>query len=196
MTTQSISTLARSLGGVGLFAVTVADSSLITIPGVADVLLVVLTVGHHDRMLYYAMMATFGSLVGCFIGYFASRKAGEALLRKRFSAQKVDRALGLFKRYGAFAIIVPAMLPPPAPFQMFVWLAGVAEMSPWTFGPAVLVGRGVRYFAEGLLALVYGRQVIGMFNEHRLGFIVAGVLLLVAGTAGWFLWARTRRARE
>lgn len=196
MTTQSISTLVRSLGGVGLLGVTVADSSFVAIPGVPDVLLVVLTVGHHDRMLYYATMATIGSLGGCFIGFFASRKAGDALLRKRFSGDKVEKALGLFKRYGALAIIVPAILPPPAPFQMFVWLAGVAEMSPWTFGPAVLIGRGARYFAEGLLALVYGQQVIGMFNEHRVAFIVSVVGLLAAGVVGWFLWARRRRARE
>ncbi|HEY7792127.1 MAG TPA: VTT domain-containing protein [Vicinamibacterales bacterium] len=196
MNTAAISALVRSFGGVGLLVVTVADSSFVTIPGVADLLLVVLTISHHDRMLYYATMATVGSICGCFIGFSVTRKAGDALLRKRFSARKIDKALGLFKRYGAFAIVIPAVLPPPAPFQMFVWLAGVADMSPWTFGLSVTTGRGFRYFVEGILALFYGRQVLGLLNQHRLVLVIVVASLIVLGGISWFAWSRWRRARE
>ena len=60
-------------------------------------------------------------------------------------------------RYGMAAILVPALLPPPAPFKMFVLAAGVAGMPLGQFRRRSAIGRGVRYFAEGLLAYYYGR---------------------------------------
>lgn len=195
MTTQSITALVRSLGGVGLLGATFADSSFVTIPGVADLILIVLSIRHHDRMLYYAAMSTAGSLAGCFTAYFMARKAGDAVLRRRFSAQKINRGLEHFKRYGALAIILPAVLPPPAPFQIFVWLAGVSEMPLWTFGSSVVTGRAVRYFGEGLLAIVFGRQLFRLFNQHRVAVIVALCTAVGLAAASWFLWARARRAR-
>ena len=57
-------------------------------------------------------------------------------------------------------MIVPALLPPPAPFKIFVLLAGVAAVPVWQFVTAVAVARFVRYFGEGLLAVFYGEAAI------------------------------------
>ena len=101
-------------------------------------------------------MATLGSLIGCFVLYAAGRKGGEVFLRRRFKAAHVDRAFALYSRFGMLVVLVPALLPPPAPFKIFVLLSGAAGLSPLAFGLAVAIGRGVRYFAQAWLAATYG----------------------------------------
>jgi uncharacterized membrane protein YdjX (TVP38/TMEM64 family) len=101
------------------------------------------------------------------------------------------------RRYGVLAVLIPSLLPPPAPFKIFVLLAGVAKVSVGTFALAVGVGRGARYFAEGLLALWYGERAIEFIRVHgrEVAFVVAAVVL-VAGVL-YFLWrARTAGSRR
>ena len=89
-------------------------------------------------------------LLSC--SYLVGRKGGEAFLRKRFARAHVDRALAVFQKYGLLAV-VGAVAPPAArPFKPFVLVAGVAGVRPFDFLLAVGIGRGVRYFGEGLLA--------------------------------------------
>ena len=57
--------------------------------------------------------------VGCFVLYAAGRKGGEVFLRRRFKAAHVDRAFKLYRRFGMLVVLVPALLPPPAPLQDF-----------------------------------------------------------------------------
>ena len=73
--------------------------------------------------------ATLGSLAGCLVLYYIGRKGGEALVRKRFTGDKVERAMARLQRYGVMAVLIPSLLPPPAPFKIFVLLAGVAGIS-------------------------------------------------------------------
>ena len=73
---------------------------------------------------------------------------------------RVTRAMGWFKRFGVLAVVIPAILPPPAPFKVFVLLSGVAKVPTATFCAAVTLGRGIRYFGEGALAVRYGDQAI------------------------------------
>ena len=58
------------------------------------------------------------------------------------------------------AVLIPSLLPPPAPFKIFVLLAGVAGISVPQFALAIAIGRGIRYFAEGLLAVWYGDRAM------------------------------------
>ena len=64
----------------------------------------------------------------------------------------------LVRKYGLFSVLVPALLPPPAPFKLFVLAAGIARIRVVDFVVAVSIGRGIRYFGEGLLALWYGER--------------------------------------
>jgi membrane protein YqaA with SNARE-associated domain len=185
---------ALSLGGPGLFILSFLDSSFLSFPEVCDVLIVWLTVQHKERMLFYALMCTAGSVAGCFALYTLGRRGGEAFLKKRFKAGHVERAMAGFRRYGLLAIVVPSLLPPPMPFKIFVLAAGVAKVRPVDFLVAVAIGRGIRYFGEGFLALWYGEQAIGFLRENArvAGLILAGLILVAA--VGWFWWRRQRAA--
>ena len=173
-----------SLGGPGLFLVAFLDSSFLSLPEINDVLVVLMVTRNEELMPYYAAMATLGSITGCLVLYGLGRKGGEAILQKRFSGPRVEKAMGLFRRFGVLAIIVPALLPPPAPFKVFVLLSGVTRV-PWPrFCGAVAVGRGVRYFGEGLLAVRYGDEAVELLraNGPLMSLVLAVVVLLGVGT--------------
>jgi membrane protein YqaA with SNARE-associated domain len=185
---------ALSLGGPGLFLLAFLDSSFLSFPEVCDLLIVWLTVRHKERMLFYALMCTLGSVAGCFALYSLGRRGGEAFLKKRFKAGHIERAMSGFRRFGLLAVIVPSLLPPPMPFKIFVLAAGVAKVRPFDFLLAVSIGRGLRYFGEGFLALWYGEQAIGFMRENArtTGLVLA--LLIVAGTVTFVWWRRRVRS--
>lgn len=182
---------AESLGGPGLFLIAFLDSSFLSFPEVCDVLIMLLTVKHGARMPYYALATTLGSVAGCYVLYAVGRRGGEAFLRRRFASRNVDRAMAIFRRYGLLALIVPSLLPPPTPFKIFVLAAGVSRMRPAEFLAAIAIGRAVRYFGEGLLALWYGERAIAFLATNmRLIGLGLGGLMLVAGVG--LLWWRRR----
>lgn len=180
----SIQEWASELGGVGLFIIALLDSSFLSFPQVNDLLIIVLSTKFPERMPYYAGMTTVGSLIGCFLLYGVARRGGEVFLRKRLKGPYVDRAITLYQRHGLLAVVVPALLPPPVPFKVFVLLAGAASVSPVRFGIAVAVGRGIRYFGQGYLAVLYGEQAAEFMKENGtaigIGLALAAVVIATA----------------
>lgn len=186
-----VQSVALTLGGPGLFLVAFLDSSVLSLPEINDLLIIAAVIEHPERMVYYAGLATLGSIAGCWLLYVIGVNGGQALVQKRFSDRHLEMGTRLFQRYGVLAIMIPAILPPPAPFKIFVLLAGIARMSRWQFAVAVGIGRGTRYFAEGLLAIWYGEYAIEFLRENgRIVFIVLGVLTLVGALA--FVYWRGR----
>jgi membrane protein YqaA with SNARE-associated domain len=181
-------TLALGLGGPGLFAVAFLDASFLSLPHINDLLVVVMVTEHKSRMLYYAAMATFGSVAGCYVLYYLARKGGETFLQKRLRPGGVERALAAYKRNGLMALMIPALLPPPAPFKLFVLAAGVARVRPVQFVVALTVARGARYIALAILAVYYGDQALDLMRTHgrTVALVVVG-LLVATGAALWFM---------
>jgi membrane protein YqaA with SNARE-associated domain len=168
---------ATEFGGFGLFVLAALDSSFLSFPQVNDLLIIYLSTKAPTLMPYYAAMTTAGSIVGCFVLYAFARRGGEVFLRKRFSGQRVERGLALYQRHGLLAVVVPSLLPPPTPFKLFVLLAGAAKVAPWKFGLAVAIGRGIRYFGQGYLAVLYGEAAAEYMRAHG---TTAGLALAVA----------------
>ena len=95
-----------------------------------------------------------------------------------------------FRRYGLLAILVPSILPPPTPFKIFVLAAGVAKVRPVDFILAIAIGRGFRYFGEGLLAVYYGDQAADFLRQNAKTVALVVALAVVVGSIGWILWQR------
>jgi membrane protein YqaA with SNARE-associated domain len=188
----AIQAWATSLGGPGLFVIAALDSSFLSFPQVNDVLIIVLSTKSPALMPYYAAMTTAGSLVGCFMLYAFARSGGEVFLRQRVSGPRLERGLALYQRHGLLAVVVPSLLPPPMPFKVFVLLAGVADVSPWKFAAAIIAGRGIRYFGQGYLAVLYGERAFAIVaqNGAMVGLVMAG--LAIAGAIAYYV-VRKRR---
>ena len=181
---------ALSLGGAGLFGIAFLDSSFISLPQINDILVVLMVTAHKARMPYYALMATAGSVAGCYVIYYLAQKGGEAFLSKRVRAERIERTLALYKRHGLMALMIPALLPPPAPFKLFVLLAGVAEVRPLQFVLAVAAARGARYLALGTLAIFYGDAALELMRTRGTLVALALVGLMLLGSLGWWVWNR------
>ncbi len=188
--------LAMTLGAPGLFLVAFLDSSFLSLPEITDLLVVWLVTRHPAQVVGYVVAATLGSLTGCLLMYSIGRKGGEALIRKRFAQASVERAMAAFKRRGVLVVLIPAILPPPAPFKIFVLLAGVAGISTTKFVTAILIGRGLRYLVLGVLAVKYGEQALLYAEAHSLEVAMVIIGLLAAGVAGYFAWAKVRDAKR
>src|SRR5262245_62713843 len=151
-----IQTLALALGAPGLFLVAVLDSSILSLPEIADLLIIWMVIQHKSRLVLYAASATAGSILGCLALYYLGLRGGDALVRKRFHPASVDRTLAQFRRYGTMAVLIPSILPPPAPFKIFVLLAGVAEIRPVKFVLDIAIGGGAGFFGAGLVGMWCG----------------------------------------
>jgi membrane protein YqaA with SNARE-associated domain len=188
--------LALSLGGPGLFAVAFLDSSFISLPQINDLLVVLMVVRNKTLMPYYAAMATAGSVVGCYVLYLIAERGGEAFLAKRLKAGHTERALALYRRRGVLALMVPAILPPPAPFKLFVLMAGVAEIRPLTFVASIAAARGLRYLVLGALAVRYGDAALELMRTRGRDVAIWVAVIIVVAAFGWWSFRRLTRARS
>jgi membrane protein YqaA with SNARE-associated domain len=186
---------AVALGGPGLFIIAFLDSSFLSFPEVVDLLIIWLVTAHKHRMVYYALMATMGSVAGCFALYLVGEKGGEAFLRRRFRESHVDGAVALFRKYGLLAVVVPSLLPPPVPFKPFVLAAGIAGVRRTDFLIAVAIGRGLRYFGEAALAVWYGERAAQFLRDNARGVSLGLAIAVLVFGMGWIVYQKRRRSQ-
>ena len=190
-----IEAVALGLGAPGLFLAAIADSSFLSLPEVVDILLIFMVTQHKSRVLLYATSATLGSIVGCLLLYGVGRK-GDQFIMRRFNAQRVERTLATFRRYGIMAVLIPSLLPPPAPFKIFVLLSGAAGISTGRFVVAIAIGRGIRYFGEAALAFWYGDAALAFLRANGRVVSLSIAILCAVGLGGYLLWKKSGRGRR
>jgi membrane protein YqaA with SNARE-associated domain len=191
---EKVRGFALALGAPGLFLVAFLDSSLLPLPGITDILLVVMVTRNPGAMLWYVVTTVAGSVAGCLVLHYLGRKGGEALVKKRFTGDKIERAMRALQRNGVMAVLIPSLLPPPSPFKIFVLLAGVVGISAVRLATAIAIGRAARYLALGFLAVQYGDRAMAYMRENGTAVSIAVVALLAAGFSVFLLWRRRRPA--
>jgi membrane protein YqaA with SNARE-associated domain len=155
------------------------DSSLLSLPEINDYLVVGRCFKYPTAAFYFPLFAATGSVIGCNILYSIIRRGGQAVLRKRFPLQSIKRVEKAYERFGFLAIGIPAILPPPLPFKIFVATAGALEYPRWKFLLTVMIARSFRYYLEGILAVFYGRRVLLFMKDNGLVILsIAGSLVL------------------
>src|SRR6185436_20350738 len=115
---------------------------------------------------------------------------------RKFTGEKIERAMATLQRNGVVAVLVPCLLPPPSPFKIFILLAGVVGISATRLAIAIAIGRGVRYLALGLLAVTYGERATAYMRENGTSVSIAAALALAAGFTIFMLWRRRGRRRS
>ena len=157
------------------------DSSLLSLPEINDYLVVGRCYKYPTAAFYFPLFAAIGSVIGCNLLYTIVRRGGQAVLRKRFNLQSIKRVERAYERFGFLAIGIPAILPPPLPFKMFVATAGALEYPRWKFLLTVMIARSLRYYVEGILAVYYGRRVLLFIKDNGLVIVsIVGTLVLIA----------------
>ncbi len=184
------------LGGLGLIPLGLLDNSFIPLPGILDVATIVLSARQQQLWLYYAIMATAGSVIGGLVTYRLAHKGGKEALERRFPRKRIDKVCEIFGRWGFAAIAVPAVLPPPVPMVPFLLAAGAMQYPARKFLAALTVGRISRYLLLSYLAARYGPQTIAFLAGHGHPVAVAIVTSLLAAAMVVFYFREGKKRKN
>jgi len=183
--------LLKPLGAWGVLVVAAIDGAFIGLP--IDAVVAGYVYQDRSRFLLYALMASAGSALGSIVIYGIGYAGGEELLRKRIPPERFEKIHGAFDRHPFWSLMLPAMLPPPTPFKLFVLAAAVSEMGFLRFLLAIFSGRFVRFLILGLLTIKFGPDVVhlfgNMFRQHY-------YLILEAILVGLVVWLVMRRKKK
>lgn len=153
----------KPLGFWGAGAIALLDSSTIPVP--MDIIISGYVWADRRHFWLYCLMAAIGSSIGGLLPFYLGRAGGEIFLLKRIDRQRYEQLRDRFERQEFFALFIPSMLPPPTPWKLFVFAAGVFKMRIRDFLAAVFLGRLVRFTIEGILVVRYGPQIVTIIHD-------------------------------
>lgn len=155
-----------SFGLFGLFFVALVDSSFVPlpIPGLTDIMLILMAARHTNPFLLVAI-ASVGGAIGGLVSYRVGRSGGMALLERRVPPRIFNLVCEWMERHAILSIALPALLPPPVPLTPFVLAAGALKLPRKKFLIAFITSRTARYAIDVLLGLHYGRHILRGWNH-------------------------------
>ncbi len=185
---QKVVAFASGLGAPGLLLISFLDSSVLSFPIINDLLLIELAMQHPVRMPLYALTASLGSVLGCVLLYFLARAGGEAYFHRK-AGKRAHAIRHWVERNGFGGMLIAALLPPPTPFKIFVFAAGVFEAPFFGFTAAITLARLFRYFGVGYLAVRYGHDAMPYLAQHKLQVtvLVASLAVVSYALSRWIL---------
>jgi membrane protein YqaA with SNARE-associated domain len=171
------------VGGLGL-----VDAAAIPVP--MDLFIAGYVWADKKHFYLYVIMAAAGSAVGGLVPFLLGRAGGELFLMKRIDRGRYEQLRDRFAKQEFLAMMIPSILPPPTPWKLFVFAAGVFEMKMMPFMLSVFVGRVIRYVITAILTIKYGPEIVNiaarLATQHRIA-LSAGVIAVLALLAYW-LW--------
>jgi len=188
-----------TFGPVGLFFVSIIDSSFIPlpIPGVTDIMLVLMA-ARHANWIVLVVVASAGSAIGGYVSYRVGMSGGMAFLEKRVPPRIFRRICDWMEHHAILAVALPAILPPPMPLAPFVLAAGALKMSKRKFMMAFTLSRTVRHLIAAGLGLYYGRPILRLWNHlsekyaTTILIVIWSVILVSCAVAFWQLYKASR----
>ncbi len=184
------------VAGPAMILIGALDSSLLSLPEVNDYLVIARCYTHPKTVFFFPLFAAIGSLLGCLLLYTILSRGGRAVLHRRFRVEHVLRVEHAYARFGILALVVPALLPPPMPFKIFVATAGALQFPRRRFLLTIFLARSLRYYVEGTLAVFYGERVLRFFKDNGLLIISIVTGACIVGLAIYLLTSRGRAAAE
>jgi membrane protein YqaA with SNARE-associated domain len=179
------------LGVWGVFVISAMDAAAVGLP--MDLVIAGYVYKRPSMFLVYCLMGAAGSALGSCVLYWIGYQGGEKLLRKKISEERFAKIHRSFDRHEFWALMFPAMLPPPTPFKLFVLAAAVFEMRFSHFLLAIFAGRFVRFLALSLLTIKFGPQFVqwsGRFVGENIFWILGAIAEILA------IWWVVRKVKE
>lgn len=172
------------------------DSSLLSLPEVNDYITIARVTRNPSEVYYFPLFPALGSVIGCYLLYKIAQR-GEQFLTKKFNPQHLERVKKIYKKWGIFALVIPAFLPPPMPFKIFVAVAGALNYPIRRFLAVVMISRTIRYYMWGILAYFYRDQVERIFIWLETNFyLVLGVSIATVLAVVVIRWIASRYHSE
>src|SRR5437763_16462866 len=182
------------VAGPSMILIGALDSSLVSLPEVNDYLVMARCYTHPRTVYFFALFAAIGSVLGCWLLYTILRRGGQAVLHRRFRIDHVQRVERAYARFGILALAVPALMPPPTPFKIFVATAGALQFPRRKFLITIFLARALRYYVEGTLAVFYGERVGPILKDNASLIISVVVGLCIIALAAYLVSSKGRAA--
>ena len=186
----------KPLGFWGIGCLAIVDAAAIPVP--MDLIVAGYVWADKRHFYIFVLMAAVGSAIGGLLPFLLGRAGGEIFLMKRINRQRFEELRDRFEKQEFLALMIPSMLPPPTPWKLFVFAAGVFEMKLAAFMLAVFTGRVIRFFILAGLTIRYGPEIVSiagrLATQHQVALTV-GLLILLAALCFWF-WRAVRGRRH
>ena len=182
----------RPLGVWGIGVLALMDSSTLPVP--MDLIVAGYAWSDRHRVVLYVLMAAIGSTIGGLLPFYLGRAGGELFLLKRVDRARYEQLRDRFERQEFLALLIPSMLPPPTPWKLFVFGAGVFEMKTLNFMAAVLLGRIVRFSLLSFLTIRYGPEMAHVLSDVARKHL-AVLMLAVAVVLAVLAFAAVRKVK-
>jgi membrane protein YqaA with SNARE-associated domain len=184
----------KPLGFLGVGVLAIIDASSIAIP--MDLIIAGYVLSNRTYFWVYAIMGALGAAIGGLVPFYIGRAGGEYVLLKRVPRAKYDQMQARFDRHHWLAVLVPAAMPPPFPFKVFAFGAGVFEMRVAPYMVAVFAGRTVHYMVTALLVVYFGPQIMTWMGLHSMLLLTVFAALVMAYILYQIFRRRRNRARK
>lgn len=155
-----------------------ADSSLLSLPEINDIVTITRIAHNPHEVWFFPLFPALGSVLGCLLLYSLAR-GGRDWITKRFHPDAIKRVELIYRRWGFLALAIPALMPPPLPFKIFVATAGALGYPRARFAAVVMVARTVRYYFWGIAAWIYREEVLQVLHWLEVNF--AAIISVVLG---------------
>jgi membrane protein YqaA with SNARE-associated domain len=176
----------KSYAEPALFGISFAEASFFPIP--PDPLLMAMGASKPNRAIRYAAVTTvasvLGAMLGWVIGMYLMDTVGDWLLGIYDPHREVwGRIEDWFDQYGLVALLIAAIT--PIPFKVFTIATGAmvsqgSEIGFASFVGACALGRGFRFFAEGILLRFFGQPIVD-WMEKWFDWVALGFTVLLIG---------------
>src|SRR6266849_1918017 len=173
-----------SFGLFGVFLVSVVDSSFVTlpVPGITDIMIIILA-AQHQSVILLVLLATIGSALGGYFSHLVGQRGGMAFLERRIPPRIFKRVCQWMESHAILSVALPAILPPPMPLSPFVLAAGALRMSRKKFMIAFTVSRCLRHIVAAWLGIHYGRHIVRIWNGLSAKYATPVLIVIWVGIA-------------
>ena len=188
-----------SFGLLGVFLVSIVDSSFVPlpVPGVTDIMIIILA-AQHQNVILLVLLATAGSTLGGYFSHLVGQRGGMAFLEKRVPPRIFKRVRRWMESHAVLSVALPAILPPPMPLSPFVLAAGALKMSRKKFMIAFTTSRCLRHIVAAWLGVHYGRHILRLWDRFSAKWAATILIVLWTGiliscaVAFWKLYKTSR----
>ena len=194
LSTRAILRVFLRMGVFGLFLLSALDSSFLVLPFGNDLLLIALVSSNRGSLVWilYVVVSAIGSVVGVLIVDLLMRKMGEKGLERFVSQKRIEKLKQKLENKAGITVFIATLIPPPFPFTPVVMTASALQSPRGTLLAAVFIGRLVRFGAEAVLALYFGRQVLAFMNSDVVTYFVYALvgIAVVLSTLSILRWLK------
>jgi membrane protein YqaA with SNARE-associated domain len=164
----------------GLLILAALDTSVIfTLPIALDVVVVAMSALHRNLFWLVPIVATAGALAGAATSMKVGEFAGEKGLSRLVPAKIFNRIKRHVSGRRYLALVAAPLMPPPFPFTAVIIAAGALGVGRTRLLSAIGIGLAIRFTIESVLALVYGRRIIGWLNSDAVHYVAIAMIVVV-----------------